>query len=240
MKPVRYLTLLSLLSLNACGIGLSGDIGINIPGDHELALRINEPTKLPDARRAEDKARFGFPLEDVRSKEDLQAKLSSSARATEQSSESICVPLEDYFYLDAPTVPEFGIQPYKDHYESCQLHAYQLNIALGECRGQLPEPPEPVDPQCGSCVDGGGGFLWKPVSEGNNGSVVILNSSRYKGTGLKFNVEGVKVVRESCCANGDRQHWYINKTGASLPKNTTVTFSDGKCCLIPDPSKRYD
>lgn len=251
MNIRTLLCILVPLLLSACGMGFTGNLELDVPGEHEFGLIINEPLQLQEDRRKSDLDRYGFSLEDVRSKKELARKVQDSkARnlsGTNKASiandgETICVPTEDYFYLDAPTVPKYGIQPYKDHYAACSTHAYQLNLALAQCRAETPtEPAPPATPSCGDCRDGTyRGFLWKPVSESH--VVAVLDSADYNGSGLTFNDPSLKITRTNCCShNGGRMHWWLNKSGHEITtKNLTVTFEDGRCCLIPDPSKRYD
>ena len=67
---------------------------------------------------------------------------------------------------------------------------------------------------------GGGGFLWKPVSD-SNGNLVVLLPSQYNGKVKSVSVNGEQ-GSFSGIANGNRTHWRFSKPGAAYGANARV------------------
>jgi hypothetical protein len=100
-------------------------------------------------------------------------------------------------------------------------------------------------------LDGGGGALWKPLSE-RTGTVVILMPAEYRSAEVAvFNsrneiVDG-PLIRDCCDHNGGREHIYLTRSsgdlaGAGTPLTVRFQFGDGftDCRTVPDPNQRYD
>lgn len=101
----------------------------------------------------------------------------------------------------------------------------------------------------GGNVDGpNGGFLFKPEADHSGKLVVLLPEAMgHKVESVLLKDKDGKVVEEgssSGYANGNREHWRFDRTGADYPKNieVVVKFENGekKIYKIDDPSKRYD
>jgi hypothetical protein len=75
--------------------------------------------------------------------------------------------------------------------------------------------------------DGGGGFLWKPVSD-TRGKLAILLPAGLSGTAsvTLFGPDGKKLEDGiySGNGNGDRDHFRFNKVGGDYPKGTVVVI----------------
>ncbi len=103
----------------------------------------------------------------------------------------------------------------------------------------------------GTFSDGGGGALWKPLSE-RTGTVVILMPAEYRNASFELvNARGDVVdsalIRDCCEHNGGREHIYLTRNagdlaGAGTPLTARFEFSDGftDCREVPDPTQRYD
>jgi len=75
-------------------------------------------------------------------------------------------------------------------------------------------PSEPV--QAGDNT-----FLWKPVSESRQGRCAVITPANLNVS--KVHVNGANQTAEYAGrANGDRQHWFLNKTGAAFGANVKV------------------
>lgn len=91
--------------------------------------------------------------------------------------------------------------------------------------------------------DGAGGFLWKPESDTQAGSVVLLRKPRFNRVYLIKH--GVKLgdLRFSGLGNpdgsGDRQHWRYPVPGHKLPYNV-VLRADNVCYKLSNPKVRND
>lgn len=100
----------------------------------------------------------------------------------------------------------------------------------------------------GNTIDGGNGFLWKPVSESDEKLVVLLPAEmtdQVLQVVLKdSNDETVEEGRSTGVHNGGREHFRFDKPGGGYPNDVTVevTLSDGsvQTYKIPNPSERYD
>ena len=111
----------------------------------------------------------------------------------------------------------------------------------------------PAATSIATASDGGGGFLWKPVSESNGKLVVLLP------TGLRGKIQKVEIHNEdpptssSLVAdgqfagdthNGNRPHYRFANPGAAYGKNIFLIafLTDGRVISypIPDGSKRLD
>ncbi len=98
--------------------------------------------------------------------------------------------------------------------------------------------------------DGSQGSLWKPISEGFRGNVVILMPSSYQSatiTILGSDGQPVSSVgRTKCCdSNGGRMHWWLNDRATTLASSAplTVKFERNgitECRSVPNPTQRYD
>ncbi len=99
-------------------------------------------------------------------------------------------------------------------------------------------------------VDGANGSLWKPISEGvSNRASVILLPIGYCGAGMDIlgrdgnSVSGVQ--RRSCGGNGNRAHFWLQKTASQLSSFAPLTVKITKggsteCRSVPNPRERYD
>ena len=85
-----------------------------------------------------------------------------------------------------------------------------------------PAPTTPVAKPTAPVVNtgGGGGFLWKPVSD-SNGNLVVLLPSQYNGKVKSVSVNGEQ-GSFSGIANGNRSHWRFSKPGAAYGANARV------------------
>lgn len=96
-----------------------------------------------------------------------------------------------------------------------------------------PKPTAPVS------TGGGGGFLWKPVSD-SNGNLVVLLPSQYNGKVSSVSVNGER-GSFSGIANGNRTHWRFSKPGAAYGSNARVvaTTSAGNASwTVPNGAAR--
>lgn len=246
--------LLLLLLLTSCAhVPLKGATVVDLPGDNDFQIHIKAssmPELVKDVRDGIDEKKYGFRLSETYSREDFLKKYNQSSATpfstrNTQPGDWIWVLADDHFYFDAPTVPTYGIQTYKDHYQASQLYSYQLWNAYQECLAKVPTEPEPTPPgssNCRVCSDGAGGCLFKPVSDSTGTPVILMpGTSAYANTGLSFSDPTLHVLRTHCCdTNGNRQHWYLSKKSSSITQPLEVYFENGSCMLVPDTSKRYD
>ena len=105
--------------------------------------------------------------------------------------------------------------------------------------------------QEGTFSDGGGGVLWKPVSE-STGTVVVLMPSSYRSASVSLHDSAgnqvASVIRERCCdTNGNRAHWWWSRSasslaGESLPLTVRFALPNGTvdCRVVSDPRQRFD
>lgn len=96
--------------------------------------------------------------------------------------------------------------------------------------------------------DGGGGFLWKPISD-STGKLAILFPPKYSGSLVScelFGPNGQSLGKGSDggVGNGDRQHYRFPKPGGQYPAGTTVvgTLANGEkiTYTIDRPGSRID
>ena len=101
-------------------------------------------------------------------------------------------------------------------------------------------PATPVaKPSTPVSTGGGGGFLWKPVSD-SNGNLVVLLPSQYNGKVSSVSVNGER-GSFSGIANGNRTHWRFSKPGAAYGSNARVvaTTSGGNVSwTVPNTGAR--
>jgi hypothetical protein len=97
-------------------------------------------------------------------------------------------------------------------------------------------------------VDGGGGFLWKPVSD-SNGKLVVLAPA-----GLTGKIRDCRVLRSSGAVieagryvgvhNGGREHFRFNRPGRDYPAGCIAELrlknGNRRHYVIPSPGQRYD
>lgn len=133
-------------------------------------------------------------------------------------------------------------------------------LAKGEGRrppadGVLPDPNGPqFGPNPGlqggaqRVHDGGGGFLWKPVSD-STGKLAILFPPKFSGSLVScelFSADGRSLGKGSDggVGNGDRQHFRFPKPGHQYPVGTVVvgTLANGErvTYTIDRPGQRND
>jgi len=100
-------------------------------------------------------------------------------------------------------------------------------------------------------TDGGNGALWKPDSEGvsNEAPVILLPANPYRNANITFLGSDGNVVtgiqRTRCCPNGNRMHWWSQKTDDQLAADRPITVKvevngQTECRVVPDPRVRYD
>lgn len=218
-------------AIPGCGLGIKGGVEVDIPGDNEFGIVLREmsvPTLSTELRAKRSVEEYGFDTTQVFSRE---------AAMSYFPGEVITVPVEKYFCLDCPTVPTYGIQPFFEHYAAATTYAYQLWNAWQQCLAAAPPPVTPPPSECTKPCKAP--CLWKPLSE-SNGNPALLMPKSFEGQKVTFSDPGLKVTREACCPNGNRQHWWTNKPAGAIDKNLVIRFSNGDCRLIPDPTKRYE
>lgn len=109
----------------------------------------------------------------------------------------------------------------------------------------------PTPGTAGDFLDGvGKGALWKPVSEGvASHSPVVLLPISYCGAAITiFGADGSEVSgvqRVKCGGNGNRAHFWIQRTASQMTPFAPLTvrvINDGvtECRSVPNPGKRYD
>lgn len=99
----------------------------------------------------------------------------------------------------------------------------------------------------GSFVDGGGGFLFKPISD-SDGKLAILAPEKLTGlvekTILMADGKEIESGRYSGNGNGGREHFRFSRPGGGYPKELTVAMilknGEEVTYKISDPSQRYD
>lgn len=99
----------------------------------------------------------------------------------------------------------------------------------------------------GTFVDGGGGFLFKPVSD-SDGKLAILAPEKLTGlvekTILMADGKEIESGRYSGNGNGGREHFRFSRPGGGYPKELTVAMilknGEEVTYKISDPSQRYD
>lgn len=96
--------------------------------------------------------------------------------------------------------------------------------------------------------DGGGGFLWKPISD-STGKLAILFPPKYSGSLVSCeligpNGQSLGKGSDGGVGNGDRQHYRFPKPGGQYPAGTTVvgTLANGEkvTYTIDRPGSRID
>jgi hypothetical protein len=107
-----------------------------------------------------------------------------------------------------------------------------------------PTPVPPPGPECTrtqDMVDGPGGSLWKPVSEGNGRPVVLMprDYCQYEimevwGTNL---IE--RAPQTDCSENGPRGHWRLSKRCSQYPDDLLLRFGTD-CRTVPESCEKYD
>lgn len=100
--------------------------------------------------------------------------------------------------------------------------------------GQQPGPAAPAPnglaaPGEQRVTDGGGGFLWKPVSD-STGKLAVLLPPAYAGNAVSCTLVGpdgrvLATGADGGVANGDRQHYRFDKPGAKYPPGTRVVVA---------------
>ena len=98
----------------------------------------------------------------------------------------------------------------------------------------VPPAPDPV-------VVGDNSFLWKPVSESRQGRCCVITPANLNVKNITVN--GANETAEYAGrANGNRQHYFLKKTGRDYGMNVKViaTLTDGttRTWVIPDGSQR--
>lgn len=118
--------------------------------------------------------------------------------------------------------------------------------------GRVPGEPEPPDPTGGTCditrsnSDGNGGFVHKPVSEGDGNLVVLIPSSDSGVNAMAlYESDGtfIENLRYAGNTNGNRPTFRASRRGDRYPPGLIEQFSkDGQnvCYQIPSPGNRYD
>jgi hypothetical protein len=95
------------------------------------------------------------------------------------------------------------------------------NDGGGDTPAAAPATPTPTaKPSTAVSSGGGGGFLWKPVSD-SNGNLVVILPSQYNGKVSSVSVNGER-GSFSGIANGNRTHWRFSKPGAAYGSNARV------------------
>lgn len=105
--------------------------------------------------------------------------------------------------------------------------------------------PNPVEPECAhteDMIDGGGGSVWKPISESNGRPVILMPQSYCEHDMEVWDSEGTLIETaklSDCSENGPRGHWRLNRACGFYPDNLILRFGS-ECRTVPDPCKRYD
>jgi len=144
-------------------------------------------------------------------------------------------------YAPASLSPLGIEQPWHDHWYACRDWTRVLEDQLATM-----EPPPPALPEIKACVpfaDGvNRGRLWKPISE-STGKLVVLMPEEYRNENpviedIAGNVLS-RVTRKSCCANGNRAHFWFDKYASQLPSMSRLVIR-GECYEVSNPSARVD
>lgn len=109
------------------------------------------------------------------------------------------------------------------------------------------EPTFGSNPQCSqgtNSIDGPGGFLWKPESEGD-GKLVLLFPTEFITQFLNVLMERVEGTFENATftgfSNGARQTWRGQSTGIAYTGRVVVDAGNQECeWVVPDPTVRQD
>lgn len=114
--------------------------------------------------------------------------------------------------------------------------------------GLAPAPGTRVIRPNGNRVDGGGGFLWKPVSDGD-GKLVVLAPAGLTGqisgsNVLRANGSRIEAGRYTGVHNGGREHFRYNRPGRDYPAGCILELvlrsGDRRHYVIPRPGERFD
>lgn len=125
----------------------------------------------------------------------------------------------------------------------------QIDQAIAEAQaGEKASPSSSSSASAPSSSGGSGGFLWKPVSEGDGKLVVLLPSSlRGRVSGAEIQKGGSLVERGKFAGdthNGNRPHYRFSKPGAGYGSGLTlVAFLNGggkKSWSIPNGGSRVE
>lgn len=138
-------------------------------------------------------------------------------------------------------------QKWREHWQACQLHNFQLQDLVNQLSTMLVIIP----PTCSNFSDGPGGKLWKPVSDNTGRPVFLLPGSFQTNRGGKvgevFSVNSEKIADVSyrSIANGGREHYDINVLASSLDKFKPITININRgagveCFVVEEPTKRVD
>jgi hypothetical protein len=133
-----------------------------------------------------------------------------------------------------------------------ELSATKATILGGSSAPHSASPPTATHSSSGSvsqgsAIDGGGGFLFKPISD-SDGKLAILSTERLAGkiseVVLKLGDKEIETGRYTGNGNGGRDHFRFSKSGGNYPKDLVVemVLKNGERVKydIPDPSRRYD
>lgn len=100
-------------------------------------------------------------------------------------------------------------------------------------------PTTPTTPSSGgSGVAGDNTFLWKPVSETRGGRAAVLLPANIQATTISVNGEGPaeSVGRH----NGNRQQYFLSKTGAAYGANVLViAVGTSRRWVVPNGGARW-
>ena len=99
--------------------------------------------------------------------------------------------------------------------------------------------------------DGGGGALWKPVSESTGNPVILLPASYWTSTQSieVFGADGQFIVNgtfRTCCPNDNRAHFDIPRRASQLAANDPIivrfNLKNGtkECRVVEDATQRND
>lgn len=120
-----------------------------------------------------------------------------------------------------------AVDEYRDW--RAEQKAKQEQPAKPETPPAKPETPDtptkPETPAEPSVPQGDNSFLWKPVAETRGGVVAVITPANL--TLSKVHVAGANHTREYAGrANGDRQHWYQDRTGSAFGANVKIEAFD--------------
>ena len=128
----------------------------------------------------------------------------------------------------------------------------QIDQAIADeqaAQNAAPSSPSTTSSAPASSSGGGsGGFIWKPVSEGDGNLVVLLPGSlRCRVSGADIQKSGSRVEKGRFTGdthNGNRPHYRFSKPGAGYGSGLTLTaFLSGggkQSWNIPNGASRYD